>query len=65
MTDHPVLRFASIGIVITMASNYSQNDRLKLERAAAACQIKQSFDKEVKITVTHNYPKYKTVPEKG
>jgi len=55
-TDQPKIKYTAINININMARDYSDTDRMKLERAADACPIKQSFDKEIKINVKHNYP---------
>ncbi|MFC1594771.1 OsmC family protein [Candidatus Omnitrophota bacterium] len=55
-SDKPPYRFSSIDVVVTMAKNFSQRDRVKLETGANACPIKHSFGADIPITVQYNYP---------
>jgi len=55
-TGPPVMRFKDISIVVAMPGELSSKDRIKLERAAEGCPIKHSFNPEISITVSYNYP---------
>jgi len=55
-TDKPVMRYKEIKVNVTMARDYSEKDRIRLERAADSCPIKHSFDNEIEIKVKYNYP---------
>lgn len=55
-TDTPSIRYTEINVGVNMARDYSDKDRLKLERAANYCPIKLSFDKGIIINVEFNYP---------
>jgi len=55
-TDLPTIKYTEINIDVNMARDYSDKDRIKLERAADFCPIKNSFDKEIKINIKYNYP---------
>jgi len=55
-TDKPVMRYKEINVNVTMARNYSEKDRTRLERAADSCPIKHSFDKEIEIKVNYTCP---------
>ncbi|UCC57837.1 MAG: OsmC family protein [Candidatus Bathyarchaeum sp.] len=50
-------RIGSIDFTFYMAKNYSDKERMMLERAADACPIKHSFHPDTKITVQFIYPK--------
>ncbi len=52
----PPNRFDKIDINVSFPAAYSRTDRIKLERAADACPIKHSFNSEVEINVSFNYP---------
>ena len=47
----------AIDLTFNMAKNYSEKERMMLERAADACPIKHSFHPDTKITVKFIYPK--------
>lgn len=49
-------RIGAIDLTFTMARNYSEKERLMLERAADACPIKHSFHPDTKITTRFIYP---------
>lgn len=49
-------RIGAIDLTFTMARNYSEKERMMLERAADACPIKHSFHSDTKITVKFIYP---------
>ena len=55
-TDKPVIRYKKINVNVTMARDYSEKDRIRLERSADSSPIKHSFDKEIEIKVKYNYP---------
>ena len=55
-TDEPSIKYTEINVSVNMARDYSDKDRVKLERAANCCPIKRSFDEGIKINVTFNYP---------
>jgi len=55
-TDVPTIRYTEINVGVNMARDYSDKDRVKLERAANTCPIKLSFDKGITINVEFNYP---------
>jgi len=55
-TDKPVMRYKEINVNVTMAREYSEKDRIRLERAADSCPIKHSFDKEIELNVEYHYP---------
>lgn len=55
-TGKSSLRLDTIQLNFNMARNYSEKERLKLERAAAMCPIKASFHSEVTILVNYKYP---------
>lgn len=49
-------RIGTINLTFTMAKNYSDKERMMLERAADACPIKHSFHPDTKITTQFIYP---------
>jgi len=49
-------RIGAIDLTFNMAKNYSEKERMMLERAADACPIKHSFHPDTKITVQFIYP---------
>lgn len=49
-------RLESIKLVFNMAKNYSDQERIKLERAAGLCPIKSSFHSDMSISVEYKYP---------
>jgi putative redox protein len=49
-------RIGTINLTFTMARNYSDKERVMLERAADACPIKHSFHPDTKITANFIYP---------
>ncbi len=49
-------RIGAIDLTFTMARNYSEKERLMLERAADSCPIKHSFHPDTKITTRFIYP---------
>jgi len=55
-TDTPSIKYTEINVGVNMARDYSDKDRVKLERAANCCPIKLSFDKGITINVAFNYP---------
>ena len=55
-TDPPKIRYQEINIKVTMVREYAEKDRIRLERAADACPIKHSFDKEIVMRVDYHYP---------
>lgn len=50
-------RIGAIDLTFRMARNYSNKERLLLERAADSCPIKHSFHPDTKITTNFIYPK--------
>jgi uncharacterized OsmC-like protein len=49
-------RIESISLVFSMPRSFSPKERLKLERAAGMCPIKNSFHPDVTISVKYDYP---------
>ena len=49
-------RIGTIDLTFTMARNYSDKERMMLERASDACPIKHSFHPDTKITTQFIYP---------
>ena len=49
-------RIGAIDLTFNMTRNYSDKERMMLERAADACPIKHSFHPDTKITVQFIYP---------
>jgi uncharacterized OsmC-like protein len=49
-------RIGAINLTFTMARNYSDKERMMLQRAADACPIKHSFHQDTKITEKFIYP---------
>jgi putative redox protein len=49
-------RIGAIDLTFTMARNYSDKERMMLERAADACPIKHSFHPDTKIETKFIYP---------
>ena len=56
MVDKPETRIGLLDVKVSMPRDYSDTDRTKLERAAAACAIKHSFRPDVKIATRFEYP---------
>jgi uncharacterized OsmC-like protein len=54
--DKPVSRIGEIQLKVMFPKKFSEEDRLKLERAADACPIKHSFHPEVKISTVFISP---------
>lgn len=52
-------RIESISLVFHMQKAYSNEERIKLERAAGLCPIKASFHPDVNISVEYKYPNNK------
>jgi len=51
-----VSRIGTIDLTFTMPRNFSATDRVKLERAAGMCPIKNSLHPDIVISVHFNYP---------
>jgi len=51
-----IARIGAIDLMFTMPTNFSVTDRVKLERAAGVCPIKNSLHPDVMISVHFNYP---------
>jgi len=49
-------RIGAIDLTFTMARNYTEKERMMLERAADSCPIKHSFHPDTKITTRFIYP---------
>ena len=49
-------RIGTINLTFNMARNYSEKERMMLERAADACPVKHSFHPDTKITAQFIYP---------
>lgn len=56
MADSSPARIGSIDITVTMPRGFADEDRGRLERAADACPIKHSFDRDIPISVRYDYP---------
>jgi len=55
MTDQPVLRIGDIDLRFSIPRNFSEADRMKLERAAHACPLKPSLHPDVRISAMFSY----------
>jgi len=55
-TDKPVMRFQSVDVEVAMPTGLSESQRTMLEKAADACPIKHSFESDIAISVSFNYP---------
>jgi len=51
-----VSRIGAIDLTFAMPRKFSATDRVKLERAAMMCPVKNSFHPDVMISVHFNYP---------
>ncbi len=49
-------RIEAISLLFSMPRNFSAQERVKLERAAGLCPIKNSFHPDVTISVKYKYP---------
>jgi uncharacterized OsmC-like protein len=49
-------RIEAISLLFSMPRNFSAQERVKLERAAGLCPIKNSFLPDVTISVKYKYP---------
>ena len=49
-------RIESIGLTFTMPRDFSNVERIKLQRAAELCPIEHSFHPDIPISVSYNYP---------
>ena len=49
-------RIESISLKFNMAHPYTDEERIKLERAAGLCPIKHSFHPDTPISITYQYP---------
>jgi len=49
-------RISTIDLTFNMTKNYTDKERMMLERAADACPIKHSFHPDTKITAQFIYP---------
>ena len=56
MADSSPARIGSIDITVTMPRCFADEDRIRLEKAADACPIKHSFDRDIPISVCYDYP---------
>jgi len=55
-TDKPIVRYDAIDITVTIPRDFPPRDRVGLQRAADLCPIKNSFAKDIPITVHFEYP---------
>jgi len=49
-------RIEAISLLFSMPRNFSAKERVKLERAAGLCPIKNSFHPDATISVKYKYP---------
>jgi uncharacterized OsmC-like protein len=49
-------RIETIGLTFTMPKNFSEVERIKLQRAAKSCPIEHSFHPDIPITIRYDYP---------
>ncbi len=57
LVSQPERRIGAIDVKVNMPRNYSEADRVKLERAANACPIKHSFRPDVRLSTKFQYPR--------
>ena len=51
-----VKRIETIDLIFTMPRNFSEVERIKLQRAAESCPIEHSFHPDIPITIRYDYP---------
>jgi len=51
-----VKRIETIDLTFTMPRNFSEVERIKLQRAAESCPIEHSFHPDIPITIRYDYP---------
>ena len=56
MTAVPIRRIGALRAVITMPAGLSASDRVKLERTADTCPVRQSLHPDVKVEMQFVYP---------
>jgi putative redox protein len=49
-------RIETIDLTFTMPRNFSEVERIKLQRAAESCPIEHSFHPDIPITIRYDYP---------
>jgi len=49
-------RIETIDLTFTMSRNFSEVERIKLQRAAESCPIEHSFHPDIPITIRYDYP---------
>ncbi|HOC19221.1 MAG TPA: OsmC family protein [Vicinamibacterales bacterium] len=55
MTSEPVRRIGALVAVITFPRDFSPGDRVRLERAAQICPVRQSLHPEVRVELRFEY----------
>ena len=55
MTSEPVRRIGALVAVITFPRDFSPADRVRLERAAQICPVRQSLHPEVRVELRFEY----------
>ena len=56
MASTPVRRIGAITVTITMAKNFSAEDRARLELAGSSCPVKQTLHPDVNVNLKFVYP---------
>ena len=56
--DKPETHIGAIEVKLNMPRNFPEEDRRRLEGAAAACPIKHSFRSDTKIETRFEYPEW-------
>ena len=51
-----VKRIETINLTFTMPRDFSEVERIKLQRAAESCPIEHSFHPDIPITIRYDYP---------
>lgn len=55
MTSEPVRRIGALVAVVTFPRDFSAEDRVRLERAAAICPVRQSLHPDVQVEMRFEY----------
>ena len=55
LTTDPLFRIGAISLLFRMPQRYSEQDQMKLERAAEMCPIKPSFHPDIPLSVQFEY----------
>ncbi len=55
-TPPPKIDYSAIHVEVNMPAGLTEQQRIKMERAADACPIKHSFKSDIELSVAFHYP---------